>query len=297
MKKKFLALLLATVFAVGSFTACGDAKQEEQKTQTEKKDVSDKVASKEEMSTVTDVVEEGMEPIEGKDVADGEYTITVDSSSSMFKIVDCKLTVKDGEMTAVMTMGGTGYKYIYMGTGEEAVDAKESDYISPVENAEGAHTFTVPVEALNKGIACTAFSAKKEKWYDRTLLFRADSLPAGAYTDPNIVSCGSLNLENGTYTVEVKLSGGSGRASVESPAKLEVKDGNAVATIVWSSPNYDYMLVEGQKYLNIAKDGNSTFEIPVTGFDYEMPVVADTTAMSEPHEISYTLHFESDTIK
>ncbi len=300
MKKNLVALFLAMVLAVGSFTACGNTKQDEQKTETskeEKKDAGSKVATKEEMSTVKDVVEEGMEPIEGKDVTDGEYTVTVDSSSAMFKIVDCKLTVKDGEMTAVMTMSGTGYKYLYMGTGEEAVKAEESDYISPVENAEGAHTFTIPVEALNKGIACTAFSAKKEKWYDRTLLFRADSLPEGAYTDPNIVSCSSLNLADGTYTVEVKLSGGSGRASVESPAKIEVKDGQAVATLVWSSPNYDYMLVEGQKYLNTAESGNSTFEIPVTGFDYEMPVVADTTAMSEPHEISYTLHFDSATIK
>ena len=31
----------------------------------------------------------------------------------MFKITSCTLTVKDGAMTAKMTMGGTGYLYVY----------------------------------------------------------------------------------------------------------------------------------------------------------------------------------------
>ena len=65
-------------------------------------------------------------------------------------------------MTAVMTMGGKGYRYLYMGTGEEAVAADESEYIPYVEDADGAHTFTVPVDALDEGIACAAFSNKKE---------------------------------------------------------------------------------------------------------------------------------------
>ena len=93
------------------------------------------------------------------------------------------------------------------------------------------------------------------------------------------------------------MEGGSGRVSVESPAKLVVKDQKAVAEVVWSSPNYDYMLVDGEKYEPVNKDGNSTFEIPVSVFDAEMEVTADTVAMSEPHEIDYTLNFDSTTAK
>ena len=47
----------------------------------------------------------------------------------------------------------------------------------------------------------------------------------------------------------------------------------------------------------IEESEHSTFEIPVAGFDWAMPVVADTTAMrSEPHEIEYTLRFDSASI-
>lgn len=89
------------------------------------------------------------------------------------------------------------------------------------------------------------------------------------------------------------LEGGSGRATVESPAVLTVADGIMTATIVWSSPNYDYMLVDGEKYLPVNTDGNSTFEIPVAALDTALAVTADTVAMSTPHEIEYTLTFAS----
>ena len=106
-----------------------------------------------------------------------------------------------------------------------------------------------------------------------------------------------LKLEDGTYEFDVTLTGGTGRASVESPAKVEIKDKEATATIIWSSPNYDYMIVDGEKYEPVNKDGNSTFEIPVTVFDTEMEVTADTVAMSTPHEIEYTLNFDSSSMK
>ena len=238
-----------------------------------------------------------MVPIPAENVADGEYDIEVDSSSSMFNITACKLTVADGKMTAVMTMGGKGYRYLYMGTGEEAVAADESEYIPYVEDTDGAHTFTVPVDALDEGIACAAFSNKKEKWYERTLVFRSDSLPAGAIDNPSMKTAENLGIADGEYTVEVPLSGGSGRATVESPTTIKVENGIATATIVMSSSNYDYMIVGEEKYLPVNTEGNSTFEIPVTGFDYNMPISADTTAMSTPHEIDYTLYFDSKTIK
>jgi hypothetical protein len=104
-------------------------------------------------------------------------------------------------------------------------------------------------------------------------------------------------LKDGKYTTEVTLSGGSGKTTVESPAMLTVEDGKIQAEIVWSSPNYDYMIVNGERYEPVNTDGNSVFEIPVTVFDRPMPVIADTTAMSEPHEIEYSLLFDSASVR
>ena len=98
--------------------------------------------------------------------------------------------------------------------------------------------------------------------------------------------------EDGEYTVDVTLEGGSGKATVDSQAKVTVTDGVAYATIVWSSTHYDYMIVNGEKYLNENEGGNSTFTFPIDGIPCEMDVIGDTTAMSTPHEIDYTLTFK-----
>jgi len=100
--------------------------------------------------------------------------------------------------------------------------------------------------------------------------------------------------EDGDYTANVALAGGSGRASIQSPAKLRCTGGQFYATIAWSSPNFDYMKVNGTRYDPISAAGeNSVFEIPVAAFDTALPVIADTVAMSEPHEVEYTLTFSS----
>lgn len=281
----------------GSQTEGQENNQEEEKDGQSDAQEDDQVASADETISQEQVVEEGMVPVYGTELKDGTYTETVNSSSSMFRIEECLLTVKDGSMSAVMTMGGTGYLKLYMGTGTEAVKAAEDQFIPYVENAEGAHTFEVPVEALDMGIDCSAFSKSKEKWYDRVLVFRADSLPADAFAVEKFVTAESLNLEDGLYTAEVVLEGGSGRASVESPASIRIEDGKIFATIVWGSANYDYMKVKDEKIEWKGTEGNSTFEIPVDGFDWKIPVIADTIAMSTPHEISYTLTFQSASIK
>lgn len=98
--------------------------------------------------------------------------------------------------------------------------------------------------------------------------------------------------EDGTYEAEVIFAGGSGKAKVLSPAVIEVKDGKVFATITWSSKNYDYMIVNGEKYLNEADSSEqSKFTIPVSSFGEEMTVIGDTVAMSKPHEIEYKLTF------
>ena len=107
----------------------------------------------------------------------------------------------------------------------------------------------------------------------------------------------TLELEDGEYSITVEMEGGTGKASVQSPTTLTVEDQQGTATLEWSSSHYDYMLVNGEKYLPINKEGNSTFQIPVYVYDQPMEVVADTTAMSTPHEIDYTLTFHSDEIE
>lgn len=258
---------------------------------------SGQVASKDEMVEPEDIVTDDMVPVYADSLNEGTYPIDVLSSSSMFRIIEAQLTVADGEMRAVITLNGDGYLKLFMGTGEEAAAAAEEDYITFEPNEEGRQTYEVPVEALDMGIDCTAFSRKKEKWYDRVLVFSAASLPQEAFADSVLVTAQDLGLEDGAYTVEVTLEGGSGKTTVDSPAALAVTDGAAEATIVFSSPYYDYVLADGEKYLPVNTEGNSTFEIPVSAFDFKMPVTADTIAMSTPHEIDYTLYFDSKTIE
>lgn len=297
-KKANLSLLL--VMSVLMMSACGNTDSDNSAETTISEAVSEVTAEStnavaEGAQTVPDglVIPDDMTPVYADSLKDGEYNIKVDSSSSMFTVTDCVLTVSEGKMTARMTMGGTGYLYLFMGKGE---NASEDGYIPFEEDPDGTHSFTVPVEGLGMGIDCAAFSKKKEMWYDRTLLFRADSLPADAFADGVINTIESLGLADGEYTVDVSLEGGSGRAKINSPARLTVSDGEAFAEIVWGSSNYDCMTVGSEKYYPQNTEGNSEFVIPVTGFDYKMPVSANTTAMSTPHEIEYTLYFDSATI-
>ena len=96
------------------------------------------------------------------------------------------------------------------------------------------------------------------------------------------------DLEDGEYSIQVDLEGGSGKASVSSPTLMLVKNGRMYAELQWSSSNYDYMIVDGEKFQNESEEGrNSVFTIPVTA----MEVIADTLAMGAPHEIDYTLTF------
>lgn len=107
----------------------------------------------------------------------------------------------------------------------------------------------------------------------------------------------TLDKEDGEYSIQVDLEGGSGKASVTSPTLITVQEESVTAHIQWSSSNYDYMIVDGEKYLPVNEEGgNSEFEIPVLAMDEAMPVIADTTAMGTPHEINYTLTFYSDSI-
>ena len=120
-------------------------------------------------------------PLTAANLRDGDYDITVTSSSRMFNVKKAVLHVADGSMTCTMTLGGTGYGKLFMGTGDEAASAAEDQFIPFVENAEGAYEYTVPVQALDEETDCAAWSIRKESWYDRTLVFESADLPSSAY--------------------------------------------------------------------------------------------------------------------
>ena len=124
-----------------------------------------------------------------------------------------------------------------------------------------------------------------------------DGTEPGGSLNGNVPEAVRVDLEDGEYSVECNMTGGSGRASISSPTILNVREGRAYAHLIWSSTYYDYMLIGGEKFLNQTTDGgNSTFDIPVTVMDEGMTVIADTTAMGDPVEIEYVLTFYSDSI-
>lgn len=229
---------------------------------------------------------------------DGVYTAVFDTDSSMFhanEACDGKgtLTVENGQMTFHVSLASTHIVNLYLGKASDAAD-HEADWLQPTTDtvtysdgtSEEVYGFDIPVTAVDTDFDL-AILGTKGKWYDHIVSVR-DAVEKAAEAE---------TPADGTYTCEVTLEGGSGRAAVESPAALTVADGKMTATIVWSSPNYDYMIVDGEKYLPTNTEGNSTFEIPVSALDTALDVTADTVAMSTPHEIEYTLTFDSASLK
>lgn len=238
------------------------------------------------------------------ELTDGTYSIEVESSSSMFKIAKAELTISGDEMSAVLTLSGTSYGKLFMGTADAAATADEADCIAFVEDADGAYTYTIPVSALDTPIDCAAYSINKEEWYDRQLTFLSATISTGAETSEATATNEAkeetatvTEVTDGTYSVEVTLGGGSGKSTVLSPATITITGDAMVAKIEWSSSNYDYMIVCGEKYLPVNTEGNSVFEIPVAALDTELNVIGDTVAMSKPREVEYTLTFHSNTLK
>ena len=294
-------------------------------------------------------------------VANGIYSMDVASSSSMFKVVDCILTAKDGKMSAVLTLSGTGYGYLYMGTKEEAASADQSSWIPYQVNEEGKYTYTVPVEALDKEIAVAAYSIKKGIWYDRTLTFQSETMkkiadlnstdsnnkgdsgntgnngntgnsgttggsnntgntgtnnsafPGGSVpgtnsgkTDGNDGKADNVSkyesdtsgstshvdsgttLKDGVYTPDrFTWSGGTGKVQITCN-KVTIQNGQAYATLVFSSDHYQYVKANGNKYYTTKGGGSATAVIPVA-LNQNNKIIGMTDKMSVAHEIEYTI--------
>ncbi len=239
---------------------------------------------------------------------DGKYWAEFDTDSSMFRVNEAYedkgiLTVENGKMIIHISLGSKNILNLYPGL---AKDAKKEGAVllKPTEDtvtySDGwtsvVYGFDVPVPVLEEEFDL-ALIGKKGKWYDHKVSVSnpqpMDSVNIQEKETKDIVA----KLEEGSYTIEILFEGGSGRARVLSPVNVKVVQGIAMATICWDSPYYDYMIVNGEKYMPINESGNSVFEIPILKFDEPFDVIGDTVAMSRPHEIEYWITFCSDTIK
>lgn len=233
---------------------------------------------------------------------DGVYTAEFSTDSSMFHVSEAcdgkgTLTVKDGVMTIHISLGSKKILNLYPGLAEDA--AKDGAVLlEPTTDTvtysdgmtEEVYGFDVPVPVIGEEFDL-ALIGTKGKWYDHKVKV-SDPVAEGAADTFDLST-----VEDGSYTIELTMEGGSGRASIQSPAQITVIDGAATATLEWSSPNYDYMLVNGEKYLPVNTEGNSVFEVPVEALDAPLTMIGDTVAMSTPHEVEYTVTFHSETLE
>ena len=237
---------------------------------------------------------------------DGVYSAEFSTDSSMFHVSEAcdgkgTLTVKDGVMTIHISLGSKKILNLYPGLAEDA--AKDGAVLlEPTTDTvtysdgmtEEVYGFDVPVPVIGEEFDL-ALIGTKGKWYDHKV-----KVSDPVAEDSREAANGSFDmsaLADGSYTIELTMEGGSGRASIQSPAQLAIADGAATATLEWSSPNYDYMLVNGEKYLPVNTEGNSVFEVPVEALDAPLTMIGDTVAMSTPHEVEYTVTFHSETLK
>lgn len=233
---------------------------------------------------------------------DGVYTAEFSTDSSMFHVSEAcdgkgTLTVKDGVMTIHISLGSKKILNLYPGLAEDA--AKDgavlleptTDIVTYSDGmTEEVYGFDVPVPVIGEEFNL-ALIGTKGKWYDHKVKV-SDPVAEGAADTFDLSA-----VEDGSYTIELTMEGGSGRASIQSPAQLAIADGAATAILEWSSPNYDYMLVNGEKYLPVNTEGNSVFEVPVEALDAPLTMIGDTVAMSTPHEVEYTVTFHSETLE
>ena len=233
---------------------------------------------------------------------DGVYTAEFSTDSSMFHVSEAcdgkgTLMVKDGVMTIHISLGSKKILNLYPGLAEDA--AKDGAVLlEPTTDTvtysdgmtEEVYGFDVPVPVIGEEFDL-ALIGTKGKWYDHKVKV-SDPVAEGTADTFDLST-----VEDGSYTIELTMEGGSGRASIQSPAQLAIADGAATATLEWSSPNYDYMLVNGEKYLPVNTEGNSVFEVPVEALDVPLTMIGDTVAMSTPHEVEYTVTFHSETLE
>ena len=303
--KRYLALLLAALLLLALLTGCAQKQEPAADPEPAETEPADQTPAPAEEQTSEAPVEEETPAAEEAEpaLADGVYTAEFDTDSSMFhanEACDGKgtLTVEDGRMTIHVSLASTSIVNLFPGLAEDA-QKDGAELLQPTTDtvtysdglSDEVYGFDIPVPALDTEFD-VALIGKKGVWYDHKVSV-TDPVPAAEAGK----TVQDLGLADGVYTAELTFAGGSGKAQVLSPCTLTVQDGAATAAIVWSSSKYDYMLVNGERYDVLSTEPGSTFEIPVEALDTDLTVIGDTTAMSTPHEIEYTLNFSSASLQ
>ena len=296
-------------------------------------------------------------------MVDGTYTTTAETGAAMFKVAAVRIMVKNGVKTARVTLSGTGYDYLYMGTSAEAETAPQDkligvvgseQYTDPTEGVKTGYQYDIPLSAFDTPIKVASRSHRQQKWYDREITFSAANLKLVSADNPGSTDPGnpvnpvnpenpvlpvnpatpstpdvtdtvdkdgnhtitdipkndnkadkeskyesdlsgstkkvnaSTTLADGVYTPDrFSWSGGSGRIHITCN-KVTVKNGQAYATIVFSSSAYPYVKANGNKYTGSHGSGTSSFTIPVE-LNKNNTIIGMTTKMSANHEIQYKI--------
>ena len=243
------------------------------------------------------------------ELEDGLYTAEFHTDSTMFHVNETcdgkgTLTVQDGEMVIHISLPSKSIVNLYEGLAEDA-EKDGAELLNPTIDSitypdgltEEVHGFDIHVPYLDDEFD-VALIGTKGVWYDHKVYVSNPVLADETAKEANAAGdTVAEEIAEGDYTIEADLEGGTGKATITSPLTVKVTDEGMTVKVEWSSPNYDYMLIGEEKYLPVNEDGNSVFELPVPGFDKPLDVIADTTAMSKPHEIEYSIVFKPDTLK
>ena len=288
--KKRIAMILAAAALASSLAACAQSAPVET-TVPETTAVLTEATETTEAET-TEAAAEAAPALE-----DGIYLANFNTDSSMFHANEAMngkgtLTVKNGQMTIHVSLASQSIVNLYPGLAEDA-QKDGAVLLEPTEDevtysdglTETVYGFDIPVPALNQEFDL-ALIGKKGKWYDHKV----------SVSNPEPKSTSVSELADGIYEVSGVLEGGTGKISLLTPSELTVADGKGTVKVQFSSSKYDYMIVDGKKYLPLTTEGGSLFEIPVEMLDQKIDVAADTTAMSTPHEIEYSITFDSATV-
>ena len=251
-RNKFTYIVAMTLVCAMSLAACGNKNA---KAETE---------SKKAVQNATESTKKA-EKTEKIALSDGTYTAEFTTDSSMFHVNDAydnkgTLTVKDGKATIHVALTSTHIVNLFLGTAKDASKDKAELLEPTVETVdygdgttEEVNAFDIPVPVLDEEFDL-ALIGTKGKWYDHKVKV-SNATPADA--DASVSESAGKELPDGTYNINLDFEGGSGKASIASPAEVTISGGAAIATVQWSSPNYDYMIVDGQKYMPVNTDGNS----------------------------------------
>jgi len=263
-------------------------------------------------------------------LADGIYTASVSTDAAMMKFQpSCRLTVTGGEMTAEITLAGSGgaYDMFALDAALSRTFAVDHTVQAAISGGTGAcNVFYLPVSALDTALSIYGHSASKQAWQaehhftvtNPILISGSGSETAAAETTGSaagesaaetassdggsaeeavgeiIASHKSGTVADGEYVPSFAYTGGTSRHGLTiSCSRVTVSGSSAEAEIVFSSTTFTRMSVNGVYYENQNKGGEATFIIPVT-LNGKTAVSAETTAMSQPYWVDYVFYIYVD---